>query len=78
MISSGFLNDSQQGEQQDHPHLSYGECLPDAVPVGKSGGSDCTIILASLPLESGLQPQPMTAEVEANCAWDPFVGLNIP
>ena len=54
MISSGFLSDSQQGEHQDHPHLGYGECLPDAVPVGKSGGSDCTIIPVSLHLESGL------------------------
>ena len=68
---------AQQGELQGHPHLGHGECLPDAVPVGESGGSDCTVILASLHLESGLQHPSMTAEVEANCACDPSVGLNM-
>ena len=37
--------EAQQGERQDHFHLSHGECLPNAVPAGRSGGSDYSLNL---------------------------------
>lgn len=37
--------EAQQGERQDHFHLSHGEGLPNAVPAGRSDGSDYSLDL---------------------------------
>lgn len=48
--------EAQQGERQDHFHLSHGECLPNAVPAGRSGVSDYSLNLHPSPTKPEIWP----------------------